>query len=126
MSACQVSSTIFLVVSQELPSLRNAQRYVTALSHLGVHQDQIKVVVNHYNKKPSPHLATLEQISQTLNQPVFFGIPSSPIMLASLNKGRPMVSDREAAPELDKSFRAFVDKATGAKPAAMAKAATAK
>ena len=43
MSACQVSSTIFLVVTQELPSLRNAQRYVTALSHMGVHQDQIKV-----------------------------------------------------------------------------------
>jgi len=117
MSACQVSSTIFLVVTQELPSVRNAQRYVTALSHMGVHQDQIKVVVNHYNKKASPLHASLEQISQTLNQPVFYGIPSSPAMLASLNKGRPMVSNREAAPELDKTFRAFVDKATGAKAA---------
>jgi pilus assembly protein CpaE len=118
MSACQVSSTIFLVVTQELPSVRNAQRYVTALSHMGVHQDQIKVVVNHYNKKASPHHATLEQISHTLNQPVFYGIPSSPAMLASVNKGRPLVSDREAAPEMDKILRAFVDKATGAKPAA--------
>ncbi len=115
MGACQVSSSVFLVVSQELPSLRNAQRYVTALSHMGIHQDQIKVIVNQYSKKPSPHHATLEQISQTLNQPIFFGIPSSPIMLASINKGRPMVSDREAAGDLDKAFRAFVDKATGAK-----------
>jgi pilus assembly protein CpaE len=122
MSACQVSSTIFLVVTQELASIRAAQRYVTALSHLGVHQDQIKVVVNHYNKKSTPHHATLEQITHTLNQPVFFGIPSSPVMLASLNKGRPMVADRESAPELDKIFRAFVDKATGAK-APVAKAA---
>jgi pilus assembly protein CpaE len=126
MSACQVSSTIFLVVSQELPSLRNAQRYVTALSHMGVHQDQIKVLVNHYSKKASPHHATLEQISQTLNQPVFYGIPSSPVMLASVNKGRPMVADRTVAPELDKAFRAFVDKATGAKAASLAKAAVAK
>jgi pilus assembly protein CpaE len=118
MSACQVSSMIFLVVTQELPSLRNAQRYITALAHLGVHQEQIKVVVNHYSKKPSPQLASLEQISQTLNQPVFYGIPSLPIMLASVNKGRPIVADREAAPEFDKSFRAFVDKATGGKAAA--------
>ena len=88
---------------------------------MGIHQDQIKVVVNHYNKKATPHHATLEQISHTLNQPVFYGIPSSTAMLASLNKGRPMVSDREAAPELDKTFRAFVDKATGGKaPAAKA------
>jgi pilus assembly protein CpaE len=126
MSACQVSSTIFLVVTQELPSLRNAQRYVTALAHLGVHQDQIKVVVNHYSKKASPHHATLEQISQTLNQPVFFGIPSSPVMLASLNKGRPMVTDRAAAPELDKAFRSFVDKATGAKATPLTKTAGSK
>lgn len=123
MSACQVSSSIFLIVSQELPSLRNAQRYVTALAHMGIHQDQIKVLVNHYTKKPSPHHASLEQISQTLNQPVFYGIPSSPVMLASINKGRPLVSDRQAAGELDKSFRSFVDKATGAR-AGKAKAAT--
>jgi pilus assembly protein CpaE len=126
MSACQVSTSIFLTITQELPSVRNAQRYITALSHIGIHQDQIKVIVNHYSKKPSPHHATIEQITQTLSQPVFFGIPSSPVMLASLNKGRPMVSDRQAAGELDKTFRSFVDKATGAKAAAAkAKAQTA-
>jgi pilus assembly protein CpaE len=126
MSACQVSASIFLTITQELASVRNAQRYITALSHIGIHQDQIKIVVNHYTKKPSPHHATLEQISQTLNQPVFYGIPSSLVMLASLNRGRPMVSDRQAAGELDKTFRAFVDKATGAKAAAAAAAAKAK
>jgi septum formation inhibitor-activating ATPase MinD len=92
---------------------------------MGIHQDQIKVIVNHYTRKPSPHHASLEQISQTLNQPVFYGIPSSPVMLASINKGRPMVSDRQAAGDVDKSFRAFVDKATGAKMPPKVKAATA-
>jgi hypothetical protein len=42
-------------------------------------------------------------------------------MLASVNKGRPMVSDRLAAPELDKTFRSFVDKATGVKATPLTK-----
>jgi len=37
------------------------------------------------------------------------------VMLASVNKARPMVVDRQAAGEQDRIFRAFVDKATGAK-----------
>jgi septum formation inhibitor-activating ATPase MinD len=75
-------------------------------------QDQIKVVVNRYRKKVGPGLATLEQIKSTLNQPVFYGIPDSPAFLAAVNKARPLVADRQVAPEVDKAIRAFVDKAT--------------
>lgn len=115
LGALQASSTIFLVTTQELPSIRNAQRYISALVRLGFNQDQLKVVVNHYTKKPGAHLASLEQIQQTLNQPAFFGIPQSPAFLTAVNKGRPLVTDRALAPEADKAFRSFVDKATAAK-----------
>ena len=121
LGALQASSTIFLVIRQELPAIRNAQRYLAFLMRMGFNQDQIRIVVNHYTKKIGPHQATLEQIQQTLNQPVFYGIPPTPAMLASINKARPLVSDRQTAPDWDKTFRAFVDKATGAKkPAAAA------
>jgi hypothetical protein len=63
-------------------------------------------------------VASLEQIQQTLNQPVFYGIPGSAAVLESINRARPFVADREAAGELDRIFRAFVDKATGRQPAA--------
>ena len=115
LGALQSSSTIFLVVTQEFPAIRNAQRYLAALMHLGFNQDQIKVVVNHYQKRSHPNFASLEQIQQTLNQPAFYGIPDSPAVIAAINKGRPFVTDRQAAGELDRIFRAFVDKATGAK-----------
>jgi hypothetical protein len=59
----------------------------------------------------------LEQIRQTLNQPVFYGVPSSPAVLGAVNRGRPFVADRAAAGDLDRAFRAFVDKATGGKQA---------
>lgn len=122
LGALQSSSSIFLVINQEFPALRNAQRYIGFLMRMGFSQDQIKVVVNEYRKKPVAGLATLEQIQQTLNQPVFYGIPQSPAVLASINKSRPFVANREEAGDLDRVFRAFVDKATGAKPA-MAKSA---
>jgi pilus assembly protein CpaE len=123
LSACQVSSTVFLVTTQELPSIRNAQRYIAYLMRMGFNQDQIKVVVNHYSKKVSPNYASLEQIQQTLNQSVFFGIPSSPAMLGAVNRARPLVADRQTGGELDKVIRSFVDKATGAKPKAATKSA---
>jgi pilus assembly protein CpaE len=124
LGALQSSTTVFLVTSQEFPALRNAQRYLAFLMRLGFSQDQIRVLVNFYTKKSSPHLATIEQVQQTLNQPVFYGIPHTPAMIAAINKARPLAADRQVAPDWDKSFRAFVDKATGAKkPAAAAAAA---
>jgi pilus assembly protein CpaE len=110
--ACQVSTSIFLIVDQEFASIRNAQRYMAALMRTGFSQDQLRVVVNRYRKNAGPGFASLDQIKQTLNQPVFYGIPDSPAFLASINKARPLVADRQAAPEVDKSIRAFVDKAT--------------
>lgn len=117
LGALQSSSTIFLCLTQEFPTLRNAQRYLSFLMRLGFSQDQIKIVVNKYSKKASSQLARLEQIQQTLNMPVFYGIPEHPYVLAAINKARPFVTDRQAAGDLDRAFRAFVDKATGKKKA---------
>ncbi len=119
LGACQVSATVFLVTTQEFPSIRNAQRYIGYMMRMGFSAEQIKVVVNRYQKKPSVNYASLEQIQQTLNQPVFYGIPDSPSMLAAVNRARPVVADRQAAPELDRVLRAFADKATGARLAAV-------
>ena len=115
MASAQVSAAVFVVIDQEFPSIRNAQRYITYMMRMGFNQDQIKVVVNRYTKKVPATMATLEQIQQTLNQPVFYGIPPSPAVIASINKARPFVANREQAGELDRIFRAFVDKATGRK-----------
>jgi len=117
-AALESSSTIFLVLTQEFPAIRNAQRYLSFLMRTGFHQDQIKIIVNHYRKKPHPGLAGLDQIQQTLNQPVFYGLPTAPAVLEAINRSRPFVADRQAAGELDRIFRAFVDKATSRTPAA--------
>lgn len=115
LAALQVSSSIFLVTTQEFPAIRNTQRYLSYLMRMGFTADQIKIVINRYQKKPSSQIASLEQVQQTLNQPVFYGIPDSAAMLASINRARPLVTDRQAFPEMDRVLRAFADKATGVK-----------
>ena len=118
LSALQSSSTIFLVITQKFPAIRNAQRYIAALMRLGFSQDQLRIVVNEYQKKPDANLATLQQIQQTLNQPVFYGIPASAAAIAAVNRGRPFVDDHGAAGDLDRALRGFVEKAIGTKTSA--------
>ncbi len=117
LAALQTAGTIFVVTTQEFPALRNAQRYLGFLTRMGFTQDQIKIVVNQYRKKASSDIASLEQMQQTLNQNIFYGIPQSQAVLQAINRGRPFVSDRQAAGDLDKVFRSFVTKATGGRPA---------
>jgi len=118
LAALQSSSIVFLVTTQQFPAIRNAQRYISALTRLGFTQDQLKIVVNQYQKKPDTNLATLEQIQQTLNQKVFQSIPASPAAIASVNRGRPLVTDTTAAAEMVRVFQGFVEKVTGSKATA--------
>lgn len=115
LAALQVSTSVFLVTTQEFPAVRNAQRYLGYLMRLGFTQDQIKILISKYQKKPGAQYASLDQVKQTLNQPVFYGIPESGAVLASINKARPLVTDRQTFADMDKTLRAFVDKATGVK-----------
>lgn len=115
LAALQSAASIFVVTTQELPALRNAQRYLGFLNRMGFTSDQTHVVVNQYRKQVTPDIASLEQIQQTLNQKVYFGIPPAKVVLQSINKGRPFVADRQAAGEFDKVFRSFVTKAAGGK-----------
>src|SRR5712692_2781886 len=112
MASMQISASIFLVLTQELASIRNAQRYVSFLMRMGITQDQIKLIVNRYNKRSNSNLATREQIQTTLHQPIFFGVPDgSATLLGAVNKGRPVVADPAAkSSELDTALRGLLKK----------------
>jgi len=122
LAALEASSTVFLVTTQRFPSIRNAQRFIASLMRLGFTQDQLKLVVNEVQKKPDANSATLEQIQQTLNQPVFAAIPWSSAVQAAVNRGRPFIADH-ANGDLDLAFRTFVENAAGLKSPVKAKSA---
>jgi len=113
LAALQISSSIFLVLTQELGAIRNAQRYLPFLNRIGIGPDQIKLVVNRYNQRVNSNLASREQIQQTLNQEVFFGIPDAYVAaLSAINKGRPVtVEPSPKSGELEAALRSFYKKA---------------
>jgi pilus assembly protein CpaE len=115
LAALDSATAVFLVLNQRFPAIRNAQRSIAALLRLGFPAGQLKIVVNDYQKKADPNLASLEQIRQTLNQPVFQVIPSSPAAVASVTRGRPFVADRAANSDLDRAIRALAGKMNGDK-----------
>ena len=115
LAALESSSTIFLVISQQFPAIRNAQRYLGSLMRMGFTQDQVKIVINQYSKKPDANLATVEQIEQTLNQKVFFKFGASAAVVAAVNRGRPAVGAQGG--EIEGSFGRFAEKAAGMQPA---------
>ena len=122
MAAAQVSAAVFLVIDQEFPSIRNAQRYIAFLMRMGFNQDQIRVVVNRYTKKvtanhgdPGADPADFEPAGVLRNSAVAGGD-----RLHQQGPGRSWPTANRRG-DLDRVFRAFVDKATGgrkAKPAA--------
>src|SRR5262249_25959727 len=54
LAAAQVSAAVFVVIDQEFPSIRNAQRYIAFLMRMGFNHEQIKVGVHLYTNKGRP------------------------------------------------------------------------
>ena len=126
LAALQSSSSIFLTITQQFPSIRNAQRYIGALTpprlQSGADPDR-RQRISEEAVGQSRHARTDQADAQSCRSST--ACPSSPAALAAVNRGRPFVADRQAAGDLDRAFRAFVDKATGAKQQPQTLAATA-
>lgn len=107
----ELSESIFLVLTQEFPAVRNAQQYVNALVRLNFSQDAIKLVVNRYMKR-APMYVSMEQVQQTLGTRPFFALPNRyEEAMQAIHKGRPIVMNPAA--ELGKAYREFAKKVEG-------------
>src|SRR6185436_10156486 len=56
LSCMELSETIFVILTQEFPAVRNAQRYLGALARVGYGHEAVKLVVNRYEKRGSMHV----------------------------------------------------------------------
>ena len=90
LDAVAPTSTIAIVVNQELATVRNAGRVASAL--LRRHgKDRVSVVLNRYD----PHAAIgQDDVERVTNIPVRWSLPSNyPVALEAANKGRPLALD---------------------------------
>src|SRR3954471_5327018 len=84
------SDKVAIIMTAELPSVRNAGRYMEHLSKLGYGANSIQVVLNRHSKKGP---LTDERVEKALGRGVSFRIPNSySEVIRAINAGAPIAS----------------------------------
>jgi len=120
LSCLELSESIFVVLTEEFPAVRNAQHYLTALARAGYGHEAVKLIVNRHEKRSALHV-TLEQLQQTLGAPPFWVLPNKyEEAMRAIHEARPVVLRGNT--ELGRSYRDFAKKlGFSGQPAAAAK-----
>jgi pilus assembly protein CpaE len=106
--ALDAAAGIFVVVNQELPTVRNAQGLVTRLrQRYGA--ERIGILVNRADRQSE---IAAEDIQKALNARILYSFPSDYRQaIASLNKGQPLAKSTRG--RLASSFHTFAQTLTG-------------
>jgi pilus assembly protein CpaE len=108
LSCMELSETIFVMLTQEFPAVRNAQQYLGALARVGYGQEAVRLLVNRYEKRRPLHVS-LDQLQQTLGVAPFWGFPNQyEEAMKSVHEARPVVTRGDT--QLGKSYREFAKK----------------
>src|SRR5437899_1497967 len=108
LSCLELSDTIFVVLTQEFPAVRNAQHYLGALARVGYGHEAVRLVVNRYEKRGSLHVS-MDQLQQTLGAAPFWALPNKyEEAMKSIHEARPVVIRGNT--ELGRSYRDFAKK----------------
>lgn len=84
------SDEVAIVLTAELPCVRNAARYLEHLSRIGVHANNVRIVLNRHSKKgPLPD----DRIEAALHHPISVRVPNSyQEVIRAINAGVPIRS----------------------------------
>ena len=95
LSTLSQSDQVAIVLTAELPAIRNSVRYTEYLAKLGMNPASIKYVLNRYSKKGP---LGEERVEKTLQHPIGLRVPNSyQDVIRSINAGTPI----EAAQKSD-------------------------
>jgi pilus assembly protein CpaE len=109
-AAIRQSDRLAIVITPELPSVRNALRSVEYLTSLHYPDENIDIVLNRYSKR-SP--LSDHEIETALHRPVSFRIPNNySLVVSAINAGIPLEFDRKS--ELHAAFDGWADRLVGA------------
>jgi pilus assembly protein CpaE len=108
------SDLVFLVTTADLPSLRNIQRGLPMLKRMLVKgQDQIRLVVNRYNKRDA---ISLEDVKRAIGVGVYWTLSNDyEAVVRSVNAGKPIVLNGTSS--YTKDLKAFAADVAGLKRA---------
>jgi pilus assembly protein CpaE len=114
LAALDVSDLVVLLVTQDIPAIKNARLFLDLLGTIGVSRDHICFVMNRYDKRIS---ITPEKVGENLKQEIAGVIPlDERIVIPSVNRGVPFMIDNMTQPcaravfSLAESIRAQLSK----------------
>jgi len=96
LAALDVSDVVVLVVTQDIPAIKNVRLFLDLLGTIGVSRDHVCFVMNRYDKRIS---ITPEKVGENLKQEVVGVIPlDERIVIPSVNRGVPFMIDNMTQP----------------------------
>jgi pilus assembly protein CpaE len=108
-----IADKIVLVTQQNLPSLKNASRFLNLSEGLDYRPDKVMLVVNHNSSKVN---ISIKDINDSLKRPVVGSIPEDEAAYTAADQGRPLVSGpwqkRPAAAAITQLSRLIIERLT--------------
>ncbi|KAF0108611.1 MAG: pilus assembly protein CpaE [Anaerolineaceae bacterium] len=96
LSVLDVCDTIVLVVTQDIPAIKDGRLFLDLLLTLGVSQSKVAFVMNRYDKRIT---ITPEKVGENLKQEVVAVIPlDERVVIPSVNRGVPFMLDNKTQP----------------------------
>lgn len=105
LSCLELSDSIFVMLTQEFPAVRNAQHYLSALARAGYGHEAVKLIVNRHEKRGTLHVS-IPQLQQTLGASPFWALPNKyEEAMQAIHEARPVVIRGNT--ELGRAYREF-------------------
>jgi pilus assembly protein CpaE len=99
LSVMDAADVIFVLLTPDIPAIKNVRLFMVVADSLGYGQDKIKLVLNKARPKGGIDAAAIER---HLKQPIVASIPDSPrVVQAAVNRGVPLLLfEREVNKEI--------------------------
>jgi pilus assembly protein CpaE len=102
-----VANVIILVATQDIPSIKSSNLFLSLSDASGINRKRVLFVVNRFDKRIS---ISAERIGESLRQPVEAIIPfEERIVTSSINRGTPFITENKTLP-ISRSIFAIIDK----------------
>ncbi|KAF0110748.1 MAG: pilus assembly protein CpaE [Chloroflexi bacterium] len=90
-----IADYIILITTQDIPSIKNANQFLSLADASGIQREKIIFIMNRYDKRIA---ISPERVGDSLKQPVIVAIPYEERMTSSMNRGIPFMLDNKIAP----------------------------
>lgn len=96
LSMFDISDTIVLLTTQEIPAIKNARLFFDLLQNMGLGQERIIFAMNRYDRRIG---ITPERVSDNLKHQITVTIPlDEKVVITAVNRGVPFMLDNKAQP----------------------------